>query len=82
MRVADLLRTQKVYYAVHAYDHRKNPDMSGVGYTDEARLILHIGTTAFLFGRHSGRTLVVEFRFRTTEFRLRFRILQTKKTKV
>jgi hypothetical protein len=46
------------------------------GYTDRARFIFHVGRTAYLFGEHDGRTLVVEFL--TTGFMLRFRLEQTK----
>lgn len=70
----DIIRTQPVFYAV--WDCKfKQSFMAGCGYSDFARFIFHIGGTAFLFGKHKGRTLVVEFL--TFGFLLRFRLLQT-----
>lgn len=66
------MRTQSVDYAVH--DMRVA--YPGCGYSDKARFIFHIGTLAFLFGEHEGRTLVIEFF--TTGFLLRFRLLKTR----
>ena len=65
------MRTQRVDYAVH----EERFDWPYCGFTDKARFIFHIGTTAFLFGEHEGRTLVVEFF--TTGFFLRFGLMQT-----
>ncbi len=70
----DLIRTQRVTYAV--WDRKFNQGfMGGCGYSDFARFIFHIGGRAFLFGRHEGKTLAVEFL--TFGFMLRFRLLQT-----
>jgi hypothetical protein len=66
------MRTQRVDYAVHEIVI----DWPGCGYSDHARFIFHVGTIAFLFGKHEGKTLVVEFF--TTGFLLRFRLMQTK----
>ena len=66
------MRTQHVDYAVH---EMKYDSLVGCGYSDFARFIFHIGRKAFLFGKHKGRTLVVEFC--TTGFMLRFRLMQT-----
>lgn len=69
------MRIQKgIQYAVW---ERKfgQPTMDGCGYSDFARFIFHIGDTAFLFGRHKGKTLLVEFF--TWGFLLRFSLLQT-----
>jgi hypothetical protein len=66
------MRVQRyVGYAVHG----DVIDWPGCGYTDGARFVFHIGVTAFLFGKHLGKTLVVEFF--TTGFFLRFRLVQT-----
>ena len=69
------MRTQTVYYAVHERTYNESC-MKGVGFTDNARFIFHIRGKAFLFGKHEGRTLVVELF--TSGFYLRFRLLQTK----
>lgn len=69
------MRVQKgIQYAVWESKFGQ-PCMNGCGYSDFARFIFHIGSVAFLFGRHKGRTLVVEFL--TWGFFLRFRLLQT-----
>jgi hypothetical protein len=68
------VRTQRVDYAVLEWPLCS--ETVGCGYSDHARFIFHIGTLAFLFGKHEGRTLVVEFF--TTGFLLRFRLMQTK----
>ncbi len=68
------MRTQHVDYAVWETKSGQSY-MTGWGYTDKARFIFHMGSTAFLFGRHEGRTLVVEFL--TSGFLLRFRLMQT-----
>lgn len=65
------MRTQIENYAVH-----NRPIPGWVGGTDKARFIFHMGRTAYLFGKHEGRTLVVEFF--TSGFLLRFRLIQTK----
>jgi hypothetical protein len=75
VRRSNPMRIQTVDFAVHEVRH-DDPPMTGCGYTDSARFIFHIGRLAFLFGRHEGRTLVVEFF--TTGFLLRFRLLQTR----
>ncbi len=68
------MRTQHVDYPVHEMKIGRVP---GCGHTDGARFIFHTGSTAYLFGKHEGRTLVVEFI--TFGFLLRFRLLQTAK---
>ena len=74
------MRTQHVDYAVWERKLSSTGGLPGtVGYTDKARFIFHIGTTAFLFGKHEGKTLVVEFF--TMGFLLRFRLMQTVETK-
>jgi hypothetical protein len=69
------MRTQHVDYAV--WDRKLGAcGLPGTtGYTDKARFILHFLNTAYLFGEHEGRTLVVEFI--TSGFLLRFRVMQT-----
>ncbi len=69
--------TQRVDYAVLEQKYsRAETGMPGYsGYTDKARFIFHMGSTAYLFGEHEGRTLVTEFI--TSGFLLRFRLLQT-----
>ena len=71
------MRTQQVDYAVlnRKYSHDQTGLPGCSGYTDKARFILHIGTIAFLFGEHEGRTLVIELL--TRGFFLRFRLVQT-----
>jgi hypothetical protein len=70
----DAMRTQNVTYAVHEYKFTQS-FMSGCGYSDFARFIFHVGGIAFLFGKHKGRTLVVEFL--TFGSLLNFRLMQT-----
>ena len=65
------MKIEWVDYAVHERKYA----IAGCGYSDRARFIFHIGTAAFHFGQHDGRTLVVECL--TTGFMLRFRLLQT-----
>lgn len=71
------MRTQNVDYAV--LDTKYSQEQTGMpghsGYTDRARFIFHMGSTAYLFGEHEGRTLVVEFL--TSGSFLRFRLTQT-----
>jgi len=69
------VRTQHVDYAIHARKYsREETGLGGeAGHTDKARFIFHIFSTAFLFGKHEGRTLVVEFL--TMGFMLRFRLM-------
>ncbi len=67
--VSRSMRKQTVRYAVLPFK------IPGCGYTDEARLILQFGHSAFLFGKHDGRTLVVEIL--TSGFLLRSRLLRT-----
>ncbi len=74
LRRTNLIRTQPVLYAVWDCKFEQG-FMAGCGYSDFARFIFHIGSRAFLFGRHKGKTLVVEFL--TFGFLLRFRLLQT-----
>jgi len=70
------MRTQYVAYAMHGYDHRSEPaPMCWTGYTDRAKFVLHIGSKAFLFGRHDGKTLVMEIL--TSGFMFRIKRLQT-----
>lgn len=69
------MRTQRVRYAVLEINYKQSC-MAGCGYTDKARFILHFGHTAFLFGEHEGRTLVIEVL--TSGFPFRCRLLQTK----
>jgi len=75
------MRTQHVDYAVLDTDY--NRDQTGLpghsGYTDRARFVFHFLDTAYLFGEHDGRTLVVEFL--TFGFGLRFRLEQTRPKK-
>ncbi len=62
------MRTQKVEYAVHG-NRIKQP---GCGYTDGAKFVLHIGDTAFLFGRGSKRAVVLELMTSGFMFRCQF----------
>jgi len=69
--------SQRVDYAV--LNQKYSLEDLGVpglpGYTDKAQFIFHMRSTAYLFGEHEGRTLVVEFL--TSGFFLRFRLEQT-----
>ncbi len=46
-------RTQYVRYAVH--NTPVSAGFEGCGFSDKARFILHIGTTAFLFGKQASQ---------------------------
>ena len=72
-RQRGMMRIQKVEYTIFP-----NPvDFPGLGYTDRARFIFYVGSTAFLFGDHDGRTLI--FHFFTSIYLLWFELEQTAK---